>query len=1227
MSKYCCFFCPVNDYVEKDLDDACATCGRTYGFVLTKYPERIGDYTITRHLGRGFYGAAYVAEQGVFKTKFVLKISPKSFYSFFKKPAFEQETDLHNRLAQGAEHVVRIVNRFNSEVTFSDEAHSLIDCHVTVLEFVDGDLLRDYLYGKHPISSATICQIAIDLLRLRAEFEAKELNHNDLHAENLIVEKLPAHARRQNAIDDSIRVKAIDLGSLSDASKSTEDRHGDLYFIATHVDRLLSRLLAAPTAVDDRDFRTALALQGIVHGLLIEVQNARHPNPADLVTEIEEAYYRASQPWRPWSAPLRLKSFADHYNAQTLVSSDVPRLLVDPQNRWLDEVSKPGPQIITGMRGCGKTMLLRALDLHAQAAEKEGETSEMVLKRLEQGQFVGLFVSAQRLLDLRHSVTRLEERLTRLFVHYSLQAARALLHLRDLDRAVLAPGAHITLGTAIADYLDGAEELKATASVDDLEARLEKIAVLSSRGGSKYMVRQAPVEVFQHLAERFRACSRVIASSTVLYLLDDVSTRYLELDRVEELLSALLFQSPVCAFKFTSEWQTIELGLQSPGRIHPIREGRDLAIFDLGADVFQTINANGKDRGNDFVAQILQQRAKFHASHPKRGPGDLLGDVPLEQVARQIAAAGATSRDRKHAYRGLSCLTSVCVGDLGDVIKLYEEIIKRASAGRKGLSIPIDDSIQAECFQAISSRRLYDLNRRGGLYKGHALAFAEAARELLVRSFREAAKSKTKSPRLRQYTSLYVRVTSNDKASLKQQIDLLRELIDAGVFVYSGGSPRTKTKDSDPIQQFKLSYRKIYGLASHIGLADRDRFELSGPDLEEWLAKPNKDVLLRNQIKGELAERTGNEEPVEPVVAVPIRTTVSAAEVQGALFNVEATIEFGGSAPASSNVAKPIDVVIRLLVPSELGGMALGGIIVGLGFEDRTLASNELLAKHVSSGTVHAVRYDLPGHSEAILRAWSASGRVVSELPYEAAIAALPAIEGLALVDISGLSKPLIFATVCRELKEKGRVLVCLTAAEHHYPLEEDLRDLFAAQKVDDPLAFLDSLSGVLKGEQGPYRDVRLVDEEVDLSRSRALIAFASAKHERLFSLLDKREFDYVEVIAPDGDAPWARVATFAAEFLCQNLQNSKVTRHPSGDLVGLVNYLDKQYLEIYGVGGANVELGLTGSKLQAVAAAVLSARRKIAQAWYLGPKSFDEARFSKGVLGTRLFDISVEPR
>ena len=1227
MAKFCCFLCPVGDYSEKRLDDPCPNCGRRYGFVMNDAPLQVGEYSVVRALGRGFYGAAYVVEHGPFKRKFVVKISPVSFYQFFKKPPFQEETELHSRLAASAEHVVGIVDRFDADVVFSDDPRTTVPCHIAVLDFVDGAMLRDYIDGDLVASSATVCQIAIDLLRLRAELESSQLNHNDLHAENLIVEKLLPQRRRQNAIDDGIRVKAIDLGSLADGSKSGHNRYGDLYFIATHVDQLLSRLLAEPSTVDDRDFRTALALQGVVQGVQNDVQNARNPTPSDLISEIEEAYYRAAQPWRPWSTALRLKSFADHYNAQTLISSDVPKLLVDPQNRWVEEVSKPGPQIITGMRGCGKTMLLRALDVHAQASQKDGETATDVLRRIQESAFVGLFVSAQRLLDLRHSATMLEHRLTRLYVHYSLQAARALLHFRELNHEALSPGVHLTLGNGIADYLEGGDELRGASSLDDLEARLEKIAVFCSRNSSKYTVRQAPADVFNHLAERFRSCSRVTSSSIVLFLLDDVSTRYLELERVEELLSALLFQSPICAFKFTSEWQTIELGLSSPGRIHPIREGRDLAIFDLGGDVYQTIGASGKDKGNDFVAQILQQRAKFHLAHPKFSPKELLGDVPLEHVAEDIASSSATSKERKRAYRGLSCLTGVCVGDIGDVIKLYEEIIKRASAGRRDLKIPIAGDIQSDCFQAISSRRLYDLNRRGGFFKGHALAFAEAARELLSRSHREGVRSKTARPRLRQYSSLYVRVTSVDEAVSKQQIDQLRELIDAGVFVYSGGnSPRTKTRDSDPIQQFKLSYRKIYGLASWIGLADRDRFELSGPDLEEWLAHPDKNILLRNQIGPQAAngvtEESNTAEEPQNSSEGPLPVTERDSG-QGLLFGREMIVELAKPYSHPVSASKPIDVSITEIEQNNLETLEIKGIIVGLGFEDRTLASNLMLSKKLKSGRVCAIRYNLPGHADTILAAWRSAGRHVEEIPYNHALLGLPRVDGLAIVDISGLSKPLIFATIRRELLEKGRVLVCYVAAQFNYPIHKDLEGVLAAERQDNKLHFLESLAGVLKGEQGPYRDLKLIDQEVDLSRNRALIAFASAKHERLFSLLDRREFDYIEVISPDGDEPRDRVANYAAEFVCENYQNSKVVRRPHGSLLATLSYLDQQYLDLY-CGGANVELGLTGSKMQAVAAAVLSARRKVAQAWYLAPTKFDEARFSTGVAATRIFDITV---
>lgn len=161
-------------------------------------------------------------------------------------------------------------------------------------------------------------------------------------------------------------------------------------------------------------------------------------------------------------------------------------------------------------------------------------------------------------------------------------------------------------------------------------------------------------------------------------------------------------------------------------------------------------------------------------------------------------------------------------------------------------------------------------------------------------------------------------------------------------------------------------------------------------------------------------------------------------------------------------------------------------------------------------------------------------------------------------------------------------------------------------------------------GEKGPYKDIQLIEEDFDPTRSRALLAFASAKHERLFSLLDRREFDYLEIIAPNKQTPRAEVAFYAADFISQNYQNAKVTRIDTNDLLGLVRYLDEQYLDLYSTGGANLELGLTGSKTQAVAAAILSARRKISQAWYLSPYEFDEKRFSQGVGPIRIFDIRL---
>lgn len=206
-----------------------------------------------------------MAERGVVARKFVVKISPVGFYSFFAKPSFDEEVQLHGQLAENASHVVAISDAFQEFVEFGDGTK--LPCNVTILDFVDGPLLKQFLNRTEPVAAATICQIAIDLISLRAEFENSQLNHNDLHAENLIVQKLPSQKRRPDAIDGLVRVMAIDLGSLAGESKSDDVRKGDLTFIAEHVGGLLHSLLVQQEKAGDVDFRIALTLQGLVNSL------------------------------------------------------------------------------------------------------------------------------------------------------------------------------------------------------------------------------------------------------------------------------------------------------------------------------------------------------------------------------------------------------------------------------------------------------------------------------------------------------------------------------------------------------------------------------------------------------------------------------------------------------------------------------------------------------------------------------------------------------------------------------------------------------------------------------------------------------------------------------------------------------------------------------------------------------------------------------------------------
>ena len=318
--------------------------------------------------------------------------------------------------------------------------------------------------------------------------------------------------------------------------------------------------------------------------------------------------------------------------------------------------------------------------------------------------------------------------------------------------------------------------------------------------------------------------------------------------------------------------------------------------------------------------------------------------------------------------------------------------------------------------------------------------------------------------------------------------------------------------------------------------------------------------------------------------------------------------------------------IVSHLGDETLSDIPINCIVVGLGFEERTLESVRRLCLAAKPRNAFTVQYREPGRGAEIEAALAESVEDYSALEYYNIIdQGFPNVEGNVVVDITGLAKPVIFHAVRNELRRKRRVWICHTEAQNYYPLDTDLERVLKVEVDRDRHALLEELRGVLTGEEGPYESDKLLPSDSDDTRQRVLCAFSSPKHERLLSLLDNRDYDRIEIVASKSDSPRSKVAQIVAEVAARNNANSNVARIDSNDLDGVLAFITDRYKWWYIDRGLNFEFGLTGSKLQAVACAAASAAFKISECWYLRPKMFDPERFTRGVGETYYYEISLQ--
>lgn len=1206
---YTCFTCPEEHKDPRELADRCPSCGKAFGFPLDNPPASIGSFGVLKSVDRGFYGATYVVQLPLGRNG-IAKVVPKAVYNHFEKGSFEEECRRHAELAEGTAHVVKILDSFDADLSFGDVGP--IECHVAVMDMVKGPTLQQLLDGEQTVEMPTVAQIAVDLCAILAEFEAKGQHHNDLHARNLIVETLPSSSYRANAIDPRVRVVAIDLGSISSSSKSNpaKNRLGDRREVAVHLRALMDVLVRDPERLSDPDFRLARAIDMVVAFLTPDERNARRPEFNELMNSIYQVVYRVSA---PWTEPLMIQKMDHFLNAQLIEPWFVPFLFVDPKNTWFNEVSDAAPTLITGMRGCGKTMLLRSLDIHARLRPRLGEFPEDGFDRVKSDGFIGLYFPSTPLLDARGQPGQVVEHPdARLFVGMASKALSAVRHLRDVAPESVRPEFFRVLGGVVSSYVSGADDATLASSDFDLERTLVRLESALGTSDPSVTLKSGTVPAFNALAQAVRECSAEWGTHRVFYLLDDVSTRYLSEQRVRDLLPSLIFPSEVCAFKMTTEEQTLQQVVPtSEHTIGNAREGRDYRIFNLGREVYSGLTRSGF--GERFMEEILRMRAQYHPMHPAANPSEIIGaPESIDFVGRRAIRASVDMTARRTLYHGMTALARVSAGDIGESIRIYDRMLARIDSP----SLTVLPKAQTEIYLMHCGENLVRLERERRDLKEIASGFAAAARQALIDSELESLGPRK---RLREYSRVLLQL-SPEKAD--QQRRLINELVDARIFVLqSPRKSRTKSAHDRSFLQIALVYRKLYGLDQFIGLGHSDRFELSPALVEEWLENPlrTKEILLSSvgteqnfsDFTGELDAVDFDSDQIELVTPKPGKPQ-----------------QFLYSERDLSPTQLRLEIPSRVPRISESDSVELESaktLVCGLGFEDRTLESVRRALSQTRPERGVLIRYPSAGHGpqiEAYVRSKISDVQVVEYSDFVADAAGVLGSDP-ATIDITGLAKPAIFHAVRGALLSAGSVNVAYTQAEAYSPPEREVANILNStdpHAVADRMARLDKL---MRGERGGYvLEPVFISGSADESRRRVLSAIASPKYLRLFHLLDERAFDHLELIVQTPSSSLGEMARYAAVLAESKVPSSNITEVASTRIDELLEVIDEQMALHYDQLGSNVEFGLTGSKVHTAACATASTVMKPSAVWYVRPDEFNEREYSFGTADSHYLTI-----
>ena len=575
-----------------------------------------------------------------------------------------------------------------------------------VMPWINGCNLRQYTQRFAGSVTHTFCRrVADELLSILHALVARGISHSDIHPGNILVE-LPSEDRIDNV--EELWLTDFGVGNSINALEPKDDFVSVsevLQFLLPHArknissgegrqacdqleENLIPRLMDTdPTAPLYRDAR---GIRRMLHDSLLSrspgIETTRHlDDPFD--------YMSCEQMGQK------------HGLLQQLLNLNLPNF---------PDFLEKGNSVLTGPRGCGKTMMLKSL-----------ASKSLVLGQSSRAADLTRFGIYYRCTDLffafPHSQgAKLEQRFLDGTLHYFNMSllAETLASIEEITNADDEVDLDVATQGEIVSWVAAqlpavrVRERSATA-LADLRSQIGSArAEVKQAMQSRHSPFQEPMPGLDFVPTMLTAlCAMVpwLSGLPKYVFLDDYSTPRVS-EQLQASLNRLIFQRwESTFFKVATESITSLYPYDSAGKL--LEEDREYSVIDIG-NSFMTAQSDDRRR---FISEVVNTRFKAVQGKALPSVEQLLGErrVSYNEMARMLRTPAGFK------YRGLDVIVGMCSGDITHTLRLIRDMVAQAGgvavlAAAGAQQLPIGEAIQHRAVQKLGADFLANIEAAPG---------------------------------------------------------------------------------------------------------------------------------------------------------------------------------------------------------------------------------------------------------------------------------------------------------------------------------------------------------------------------------------------------------------------------------------------------------------------------------------------------------------------------------